>query len=226
MFLQNERYTGRAHGQDGFCEQLIDDTTFLIAQAAMAERAQRNSNKRSDKVYLFTGLTCCAECGNRLSAHITGGRYIYYRCTRYEKLHLCTHKKRTSELILEDWLLHNMLAQVAAFNATIEEAKAARPIVDEAKIKRKMEKLKDLYLNDLIDRAAYEADYTVLRGMLDGERENPLPRPIDIPAMRTALEDYKTLSRDKQKEFWSRTIKRIIITQDESFSVIPVSPYS
>lgn len=44
MLLSNERYIGRAHGQEHFCEGIIDPDTFAITQVAIAERAQRNSS--------------------------------------------------------------------------------------------------------------------------------------------------------------------------------------
>ncbi len=172
--LQNTRYIGLAHDMDDFCPPLIDRDVFGLVQSIIKERAQRNATKRTDWVYLFTGLVRCAECGNRLSAHTVAGKYIYYRCTRYEKLHLCTHKKRTSELVLEDWLLHNLVSQFAQYNLELE-ARTAQQVqkVDESKVRRKMDKLKDLYLNDLIDRDAYEKDYTTLRDELRAATASP-----------------------------------------------------
>ena len=226
--LQNERYIGRAHGQDDFCDPIIDKKVFGQVQLIVDERAQRNSTLRTDRVYLFTGLVHCAECGNRLSAHLVSGGYIYYRCTRYEKLHLCIHKKRTSELMLEDWLLHNLLTQFEQYNFDLE-ARAAKPKVkriDEAKVKRKIEKLKDLYLNDLIDRSTYEADYITLRDELREAAvfEDHLPAPVDLRAIADSLSAYPTLSRQGKKEFWSKVVGRIVITNENDFFVYPISP--
>jgi len=221
--LQNERYIGRAHGQDDFCPPLIDPQTFAQAQRLMEERAQRNSKLRPDWVYLFTGLVYCAECGNRLSAHTVGGKYIYYRCTRYEKLHLCEHKKRTSELVLEDWLVHNLVSQMAEYNIGLE-AQGAKPkkVVDEAKLKRKMEKLKDLYLNDLIDRDTYERDYTALRDELRSAAiEEARPQPVDLERLSNSLQFYGELSKPLKKEFWCRVLGKIFITNGDGFFVVP-----
>lgn len=223
--LQNSRYIGAAHEQDDFCPPLIDPDTFRLVQSILSERAQRNSHVRSDKVYLFTGLVRCSECGNRLSAHTVANKYIYYRCTRYEKLHLCSHKKRTSELVLEDWLVHNVVSQFEQYNLDLNaRAAAARPTVDAAKIKRKMEKLKDLYLNDLIDRDTYEQDYTALRDELRSATSPPerLPPPVDTKAISDALQLYHELSKQHKKEFWSRIIGKIVITNDDDFFVYPV----
>lgn len=224
--LRNKRYIGQAHGQDSFCPPLIDPQVFSQAQSIMAEHAQRNSRLNPGRVYLFTGLVFCAECGNRLSAHTVGQKYIYYRCTRYEKLHLCGHKKRTSEPALEEWLLRNLLARFAPYRLDLQP-KAARPRkkTDEAKIRHKMEKLKDLYLNDLIDRNTYEHDYTALRDELHAAARlaepapNPAhPEPADLQSL------YAELSKQHKKEFWTRVIGKIIITNENHFFVTPDSP--
>lgn len=221
--LGNERYIGRAHSQDDFCPPLIDPEQFRRTQEILSQRAQRNL-ARSDRVYLFTGLVRCAECGNSLSAHVVARKYTYYRCTRYEKLHLCPHKKRTSELVLEQWLLENLVSSYEGYNLSLQEqAKAKRPKVDTDKIRRKMEKLKDLYLNDLIDRAAYERDYIALRDELreahaQGEQ---LPKPVNISKISTALTAYEWLTRPEKKEFWGRIIGTITITNDDHFFVWP-----
>lgn len=222
--LENERYIGRAHEQDDFCPPIITPEQFQQVQDLLAQRAQRNL-ARSDRVYLFTGLVRCAECGNSLSAHVVGKKYIYYRCTRYEKLHLCPHKKRTSELVLEQWLLDNLVDSFNAYNLAIKEgASTARPQIDELKIRRKMEKLKDLYLNDLIDRNTYERDYTALRDELREANAPALrpPQPINILSVQTALSAYSELSRQNRKEFWGRIIDQVTITNDDHFFVTPI----
>lgn len=228
MFLSNERYIGRAHGQDQFCEGIIDPDTFAITQQAIAERAQRNSTSNSGRVYLFSGIARCAECGNLLAGKLVHGKYIYYRCTKYDKLHLCSHKKHTSELVLENWLFGNMLSQLAAYNIQIGKAMEARPKIDEAGLRRRMGKLRDLYLSDLIEREDYEREYLSLRDtLLEAQAQKAAsPQPVDLELVKTALEAYRMLPRTSQKEFWSRTIKKIIVTNYDDFSIVPNLPYN
>lgn len=222
--LDNERYIGRAHGQDDFCPPLISEEQFKLCQDFLQQRAQRNV-ARSDRVYLFTGLVRCAECGNRLSAHVVAQKYTYYRCTKYEKLHLCPHKKRTSELVLEQWLLENLASSYEQHNLSIaQKAAEKKSDVDVGKIKRRMEKLKDLYLNDLIEKEAYERDYISLRNQL---REictpDPVPpKPVDVKQIETVLLAYEWLTRQEKKELWGRIVGTITITNDDRFFVEPV----
>lgn len=224
VLLTNQRYIGCAHGQDDFCPALIEPEQFKLCQELIKERGQRNLTL-SDRVYLFTGLVHCGECGNRLSAHVVGQKYIYYRCTRYEKLHLCPHKKRTSELVLEKWLLENLISSYEEYNFSLQrQAKTKQPKIDTDKIKRKMDKLKDLYLNDLIDRDSYEKDYTSLRDELRKASlpEINIPQPVDIKEIENVLQVYKNLSKGEQKELWNRIIGEITVTNDEHFFVSPI----
>ena len=159
-----------------------------------------------------------------MSAHVVGKKYIYYRCTRYEKLHLCTHKKRTSELVLESWLLENLIPNFEEYNIKLEAQKKAMQPVDTERIKRKMEKLKDLYLSDLIDRSVYERDYCTFRDELQAayNLQKPIQSPVDTEELKSLLSVYHSLSKVEQREFWRRIIGEIIITNDDRFLVSPV----
>lgn len=225
VLLSNARYTGRYRDQDDFFPQLIDDDTFERVGQILKIRGERTHTE--NRTYLFTGLVFCADCGNRMCAHVVAQQYIYYRCTRHEKLNLCPHGKRTSELAIEQWLLKNIIPAIKEYNAAAEKAQAVYVPPDTGKIKRKMEKLKDLYLNDLLDRDTYERDYTALRKELESiSLQAPRAgRPIDLKAIEGVLETYRSLSRKEQKELWSRTIERITITNDEHFSLTLISPY-
>lgn len=220
---ENRRYIGEAHGQPGFCEPIISKEIFDVANNIARERAERTNLTRTGRQYLFVGKVFCAECGNRLSAHTVSGKYIYYRCSRYEKLHLCKHKKRTSEIFLEKWLLDNIESQFAIYNKTIMAERATKTqTVDVGKIKKKMDKLKDLYLNDLIDRDIYERDYTALREALDAvESQGPEPAEVDLSGIASAIDAYRTFDRAERKAFWSSAVKKIIITDKDEISVIP-----
>lgn len=225
LLLQNERYIGRAHGADGFCKAIVDRETFLSVQSYLAQRAARASPQYPERVYLFSGLLCCAECGGKLAAQTVRGKYAYYRCTKYEKPHGCAHKRRTSELRLESWLLDCLSAQFSAYDGNIDLQKAQLPPVDTPRIQAKMSKLKDLYLNDLIGREEYERDYIALREQL---RPPVLQasRPDCPPRLQSPADIYRGFSRPQKKAFWSRIAAKIVIDNDENIRVLsaPGSP--
>lgn len=145
---------------------IVDSRTFDRVQ----EIAQQKSRQRRPKHHqsLFTGLCKCKCCGAkmRIQPHYTKRDLLAYRCQFHMNYGdtVCDNRRIITEEAIEQWLLDNLLKELDAYNLAIEaEEKKITPTVDTAGIKRKMEKLKDLYLNDLIDRDAYERDYTALR---------------------------------------------------------------
>ncbi len=221
--LTNTKYIGQSGGKDGFCPPIVDKKTFALVQEIVKQREQRNSMYPSSpkRTYLFTGIVFCAECGAHLASHTIKNTYAYYRCIPGGRK-MCSHRHQTSESKLEKWLLENLIFCASEYNLEVETKNTSeQPAVDENAIMRKMEKLKDLYLNDLIERDIYERDYTALREKLRLAQESKknIQEPIDIPSLKGALEIYPTLNRQEQKEFWTRTISRIVITNDDDFSI-------
>lgn len=213
LLLQNEKYIGK----DGCCEAIIDEGTFRMAQEIMKERSQRNSGIRRD--YMFTGLAYCAECGGKLSAYRTSRGNIHYRCTRYPNKMPCQHRKQTNERTIEEWLVKNIVDQIETYNLKLgNEQRMPRP--DIAKIKRKMEKLKDLYINDLIDRDMYEKDFSALRDELSVPVEEARI-PVDVLAVMESLSAYHKLHTTEKREFWSKIVLKVSITNDGDFLLTP-----
>ena len=83
-----------------------------------------------------------------------------------------------------------------------------------------MIKLKDLYLNDLIEKTEYEKDYTALKTELDEilKHKDSLPVPIDIEAMKDVIKVYESMERAEKRAFWSMVIKDIKSYEDGTFS--------
>lgn len=224
QLLRNERYIGHAHGKPDFCPAILSEEVFSKVQDILRIRSERLNFARTNRVYLFTGIAFCAECGNRLSAHVVGKKYIYYRCTRYEKTHLCSHKKRTSEQALENWLLHNLPTKIEEYNVTLAaQEKSNNTDKNIAKIKRQLDRLKELYLNDLISIEDYKSEYSGLKKNLITayELQAGHKNPIDVKKITELLSKYPDLSKAGKKEFWSRILKKIVITQNDDFLIEP-----
>lgn len=213
LLLQNEKYIGK----DGCCEPLIEESTFKMAQEILRQRSQRNSGIKRE--YIFTGLAYCAECGGRLSAYRTSRGNVHYRCTRYPNKLPCAHKKQTNERKIEEWLVKNIVDQIELYNLKLG-SEPRRPRPDTAKIRRKMEMLKDLYINDLIDRDIYERDFLALRDELNAPIEEE-KRPIDVQAVMQSMSAYHKLRTAEKREFWSRIVLKISITNEEDFLLTP-----
>lgn len=221
-FLSNPVYIGTYQGIEGACEPLVSLEDWKLCQDIAETRGQRCASTEPDRTYLFSGLLYCRECGksmatSRCAPH--GYEYIYYRCRTRMTGGECPHHKRVREDILEGWLLENMLPIAQAFNVRIRKGQKKKRTDKSERIKAKMEKLKDLYLNDLIDRDVYARDYAALKEELAQQNEQKEPAPVDISALQTAMGLYTGLPRGRKKEFWSRIIKRIDAAEDGRFFV-------
>ena len=129
----------------------------------------------------------------------------------------CPHTKRIREDALEDYLLHEMEG-IAERNNRYYKKADKKPTQSADSIRKKMGKLKTLYLNDLIDLEDYKAEYASLKRTLETVEEKP---ETDLAALKDGLGEYDTYSRDEKKEFWTRFIKRIDADNDGAFFVTP-----
>lgn len=221
--LKNRVYIGERHGVKDFCEPIIERDQFARVQELMLARSQRNSSTAPKNIYLFSGLLRCAECGASMHATTTRG-HKYYRCRKNETYYgACAHDRRVREDYVEQWLLTNLTAEMDKYNADIRARAASRVLIDTAKIRRKMEKLKDLYLDDMIDHDLYERDYTKLRSQLEAaEKANAdLPPEVDISAAKELLGLYPTLPEAGKRAFWARILKRIEVDADKNIVIFP-----
>lgn len=219
--LDNERYIGRAYGQDDFCPPIIDGETFATVQRIRSKYASRST--KAPRTYLFSGLLICAECGRRMGVHNHGGTYNYYRCSRTAHIKGCQNRHSNRESKIEEYLLDHIEEEFAAYNLNIQRGNSHPPAqIDSSRIKFKMSKLKDLYLSDLIDREEYERDYTQLRQEFEAASAISHPaRQIDLEKFKSIFSAYVTLDREHKKAFWSRTIERITADSSGNLQIVP-----
>ena len=184
---------------------IIDSQTWDTAQTILSQRGQRHV--RSDRVYLFSGIVTCPHCGGRLGAANCHGT-VYYRCPRRYSGSCPGIHVRESDM--EEYLLSHILPAVDDVNFEIKR-KRKKP-VDVSALRKKQDKLTDLYMNDLITKEKYAFDFKQLQTAIDeAERER---KPIPAAEIKNALEAYSGLSDEGKKAFWSNLLKRITPTQD------------
>lgn len=219
--LTNTLYIGEYQGIKDFGPAIIDREQFKRVQEMLLLRAQRNSAVQKN-IYLFSGICFCAECGATMHSTMTKG-HKYYRCRKAENYHSCAHDRRIREDYIEDWLLKNLALELEKYNLDIRAKAAKRVVVDEGKIRRKMDKLKDLYLNDLIERDVYERDYSALRRELEAaQAANAETRSeVDVSKAKEMLALYPALPDDAKKAFWNRILKRVEVDAEKNISITP-----
>ena len=210
--LTNRKYLGSE-----WYEGIIDRDTFQRAQEILNARSVRYN--RTDNVFLFGGMVYCRECGRRMKCSKPDNTNYYYCANRSDYGDAkCSASKYNREDVIESFLLDNLVSAADAYNT--ELAEKIRPQKDPEKIHRRMEKLKDLYLDDLIDRALYERDYKALETELAACSYAPQLRLIDIDSLTSSLSLYNTLTKSAKKAFWSKTLKRIEVSRSGDIFLI------
>jgi len=196
--------------------QLVGHDQFKKTQEILNVRSQRNTFTGS--VFLFTSIMYCKECGARIKASRVKGM-AYYSCYKHSEFgnSVCTNRKHPSERTIETYLLTHVENAIRDYN--IEITKEQGQPKDKEKIRKKMEKLKDLYLDDLISKEVYERDYRALE--MDLNSYQPTKKVIAIDDVSEALKKYKELSMESKKAFWSRILRRIELDRDGNIFLIP-----
>ena len=204
--LENEKYRGA----------IVPPEKFDAVQHILSTRATRRV--RTDRVYLFTGIVKCPVCGSKLTVRCReykGTDYIYYRCDRHDKGRRCGYNGSVKERELESYLLARILPMIAEYNLTIVQKK--KKPVDIPSLQRKIDKLTDLYIDDIISKEEYEKRSSPIRDAIKMAQTED--KPIDTSEIVSALDVYPSLSKVAQKAFWS-VLVRSVTPQDDGFNVV------
>jgi DNA invertase Pin-like site-specific DNA recombinase len=229
--LTNPLYIGEYRGYKNFCPPLIDKKQFDEVQDVVKSRNIKNSSPQQYN-FIFSGLCVCAECGRRMAGNAqrrtyAGGRkdiYAVYRCNGYYSARNCTHNRAINEKAIEEYLLNNVATELNRYILDFEAAqkKPRKPKIDKAAIAKKLEKLKDLYLNDLIDLDLYRKDYKDLTEKLNAVE--PPEEKADLTPLKEFLKSdflsiYDTLDNEAKRIIWRGVLDRLIITADNNIGI-------
>lgn len=229
--LRNEKLTGRYRGNENYCPRLITDEMWNQAQAIF----QNNCNIRTSQryTYIFSGMIICEICGHKMSAcqiHVktrkkSGKEYVYkypaYECKHY-RMRFCSNGRQVRESRIEEYLLEHIEEEMrnycAHYNAQQREA------IDQSgrrkAIEKKLARLKDLYINELIDLDEYKKDRFALEEQLASIPEIPEIRPERPEVDKLLSSDFKlvygNLSNEEKRRFWRSIIREIQVPGKEN----------
>lgn len=232
--LRCTKYIGIHRDNPDYCPAIISRDLFDFVQRALAINVKSGSSKHD---YVFSGLVVCAECGRAMSGYLnnctvylkSGGKKMYkypsYRC-RYGAKHVsCDNVKCVIETSLERYLIAHVRADLERYLADCEQCAAPirRAGNQRAALEKKIEKLKTLYINDLITLDEYKEDRARYLEEIDKLSEEPAPK--DLSGIRELLnmnfeEIYPTLSVEERRELWRSIIKEIRVDRDKQYEII------
>lgn len=241
-YLRNEKLTGRYRGTENYCPRLISDEMFEEIQKIL----DRNANvKTSQKYpYIFTGLLICDECNYKMSGchinvvakKVNGNVYRYkypaYECKQYRAYHRCDNGGEIREANIEKYLLEHIEEEIDKYIADYQSTGQAMldNRVKKNKIRKKLDRLKELYLNELITMDEYKIDRSALESQLSNMPDIEKPRQNLIELKNLLNENfellYRNFSNEEKRVFWRSILKEIripkSINRHRSYKIIPL----
>lgn len=216
--LSKQCYTGVYRDNPNFYPQIITPEQFERVQKMKSRRSVRKN--QSNRVYIFSGLVRCGVCGCSMKGNTSGGCKKNYRCGKAVTNHLCTNRRSISEKRLEEWLIANVETQYGGFVQAHQTPKVKKKKVDTAAIEKKLERLKDLYVDGLITKAQYKADYDKLQAL----RADNAPIAPDYEKVRKIIKEnltaeYQKLTPENKRVLWRSIIDYIAIDADKNIEL-------
>ena len=221
--LQNPCYYGYYFNTEGMTPPYITKEEFDKIQTIRGRVVRKTAHNR---VYLFSGLINCGECGCRMASRVNVKQELYsYNCSaHYIKANGCKNKTNLVEHKVESFLMETIRDRMDQWEMEVEKLYEARKGHDFkgeiAALRAKLGKLKDLYLNDLITLDEYKADQAAFTAKLEALTEQSASQ--EKPSFETAerlLYDgwefaYQGMEREQKREFWRILVKEIRIYPD------------
>lgn len=231
--LRNTLYKGEYRGDADFCQALIPPERFdRIQQLAKRNVRQRHTNR----TYIFTGLLVCASCRHylvgqtsyRILADGTERVYPLYRCNRRYQSHSCSHSRNYREEHVEEYLLAHIRPALSEYIAEYEvngcSPAQKSPAAEAAKIQKKLKKLYDLFMDDLIDKESYRREYESLQAKLSEAKSAADAPHRNLADLKSILsqgyeEIYQTFSPTEKNAFWKSFVQSVLMYEDGSMDI-------
>ena len=193
--------------------------------------------RKTNRTYIFAGLLICSSCRHYLVGQTTrhtladGSEksYCSYRCNLHFSSHSCDRARGYREEYVEEYLLQHirpaLSEYVAEYEVTGTNPSRKNPAAEAAKIRTKMQKLYELYMDDLIDRDTYKRDYSAFQEKLK-ELDSIVVAPSrDLADLKKLLEQdyekiYRTFSPQEKNAFWKSFVQSITVHEDGEMDIV------
>jgi hypothetical protein len=135
--------------------------------------------------------------------------------------------------VVEDYLLQNVDAELRQFGYQLEQtASAGRPAKnfqeERTKLKKRLSRLKDLYVDAIIDLELYRKDYEALTAQLDALTIEEHSVPAAVPTADRLLSifyqgwqsAYQELGRTDKQAFWRSALDKILVHPTRQITIL------
>ena len=146
-----------------------------------------------------------------------------YRCNQYYLRKLCDHNKILNEKAVDAFIVENLSKELQGYKATYEiKAKQSDNTAKRKKLERKIARLKDLYINELITLDEYKADLSKFNNELD---KIPTDNTrVDLKAIEALLNMdietlYYELNCEERQMLIRSVVKQIKVDKDNKMEL-------
>lgn len=221
---------------DNYIPRIMSDELFNSVQTLLKKK--ENSSSKTKIPSLFAGLIYCNSCKIKMCRKQDTRvkkpkmRYVCDNATRRKvgsMEYKCINNKSIREENIEKFLYNN-LKRIAKEYITENTINKSIKIKDNSKeiklLEHKINKLKDLYLEDLIDKSTYKIDYEKLSKKIAKLKEQPITsKKKDLSKIEEIVnldldKIYSLLTIEEKRTFWLNTIDKIYIENGEVKEVI------
>ena len=193
---------------------------------------KQNVRQTKFRTYIFSGLCTCSNCGRRMIGTTDrnkskGTRYKIYICAgHYRAIQDCINSKSLNEKKLEKYLVENLKTLAFADISVKDKRKATNYEKKIASTEKKISRLKELYLNELItlddykhDLAAYKADIDTFKAEARKYKGTDKKALYDLVG-RNLADWYWTLSEEERRVIWRSVIDQIYFDYDRNTKIV------
>lgn len=229
--LTNEKYIGVMRDNENFCPAIVPRDLFDRVQ----NKLQHNIKCSQKNTYIFSGLMVCSCCGHAMSGAMQGtGRradgtkykYPVYRCRGAYPTRRCDNRKIVYERTLEKYILENIKPLIRDYLVDYEIKTA--PVTDNrqkrAALLKKIDKLKELYVNDAITLDEFKEDKARYMDQIAALPDENAPEK-DLTGLRDFLKMdinaiYETMTAEEKRYLWRSVIKEIRVNAAREYEII------
>ena len=225
QIIANEKYIGKYRGINNYFPPIIDVDTFYEANKVYKERYVKNNKK--NVTYLFSGLLRCEVCGHRMSSYYRIRKNINYYYTCQKKVnggtiqHFCKSEKK-----IEKELLKNIKAVIKNNIVSVSEKDLAENHEEEIKkLKQKLERVKELYIDGYISREEFDdKSYDINSRLVQIDADGSAAVIRRNEKLNVLLESdissiYEKFDRKQKAIFWRNLIDHIVVHKDNSLDI-------
>lgn len=219
--LKNIAYTGEYKGISGYRPAYITHEQHAEILRSFQKHTRRS---RQNKIYLFSGMVICPECGHVLASCTSNKTTLAYRC-RYHMTRGCTYRHIVKEEDIENYLIENIGKHLKCYSFKIAAKNKKRSSVSPKKYEDQLERLNNVYIMGNISSEEYQQQSSALKAKiadLKAGKSQKAPIPQDVIKL---LSDnkfpslYNDLLREEKRALWRSCIDSISVNGTSPCSI-------